>query len=177
MKHRRHPQKNDVAQTAISRPLCRSIRPLLLEYMSRELDAAPSALVREHLRNCAACSAEAAQIKRTLDALRAAADTSASDTNVAGLTPRRRTRTLWLMGHPIAAWFFLHRRFTGILCALIVLTIIFIALMQIKLPPFLRYIKEPRIEVNITPSDMQTPIYFNKNNEPPLEIDEPPLEL
>ena len=125
-------------------PLCARIRPLLLAYMSRELEDAPSALVREHLRNCRDCAAEAAEIMSTLDALRVSDSAPGTD----ALTPRRRVRTLWLMERPLVAWFFLHRHVTGVICAVLVVSAVIIALFLIKHWDFTDK-DPPRIEVNI----------------------------
>jgi len=145
--------------------LCSSIRPLLPAFATRELDAALTTLVHEHLRNCPACAAEAAEILRTINALRTA-DPGKTQPAPA-LAPHRRKRTLWLMGHPLVGWFFLHRHITGILCAVIVMTAVFFLLLSIKYPDIF---KLKRIPVEI-----YKPVKLE--NLPVLEPTPVPLEI
>ncbi|MCL1910007.1 MAG: zf-HC2 domain-containing protein [Kiritimatiellaeota bacterium] len=171
---RRHVVKKSAG--ANPRPLCPSIRPLLPAYMMRELDAAPSALVREHLLHCADCAAEALGIQRALDALRAA--DPASSESAATLAPRRRKRTLWLMEHPLAGWFFLHRHITGIICAIIVLALVIFALSLIKPFEFFKNLKRTEVII-LTPSPTlpdPPPLDDPPPEFPPPGLDESPLD-
>ena len=150
------------------RPLCQAVRPLLFEYMSRELPNAQAALVREHLRGCAACAAEAAEIERTLSLLK-----NSDPAPELAFEPRRRAKMLWLMEHPLVAWFFLHRRITGVLCAIIAMAAVCFALMLVKRRELLRDGEIP-VKVNIS-----QPILFMQRPEPDLpplpELEDPPF--
>ena len=161
----RHPHDVDGNR----RTLCHAVRPLLFEYMSHELPNSQTVLVREHLRGCKECSAEAAEIERTLDLLKSADPALESEP---AFEPRRRARMLWLMEHPIVSWFFLHRRATGVLCAIVMLTAIFCALMLVKRYEALRD-NERLIDVNIS---SQPILFFEPTAVLPTELEEPPLE-
>jgi hypothetical protein len=53
---------------------CEEIQQVLFSYMSRELGETQSVLVREHIRKCAVCRAEAVEIEETLALLKQSDD-------------------------------------------------------------------------------------------------------
>jgi predicted anti-sigma-YlaC factor YlaD len=96
---------------------CEDIQPVLFAYMSRELGDTQSVLVREHIRRCPVCSAEAAEIEETLALLNDSAGISADSR----LSDDRRKRILLAVFHPVINWIDLHHRLVSILLALLVL--------------------------------------------------------
>ncbi len=99
--------------------ICDEIREVLFEYMTHELGDAPSALVREHLRRCAGCRAEAAAIKGTLDALRGA--DAAAPAAPDHLSADHRKRLHWAIMHPVLHGIGEHHRFVAVVIALVVI--------------------------------------------------------
>ena len=100
---------------------CEEIQGLLLEYMTRELGAARSDLVREHIRKCDACRHVASEIQRTLTALRAA---SRLPTGVEErLTPERHARLLRAFAHPVMNWITIHHKMVSIIAAIVAVLI------------------------------------------------------
>ncbi len=102
---------------------CDEIQDLLLDYMSRQLGDARSVIVREHLRKCEKCSAEASEIQNTLDLLRKA---SAEEPELPDhLTDRRKKRILRVIIHPVIDWMHQHHKLISIIITIVVLGIIF----------------------------------------------------
>lgn len=108
---------------------CADIQGVLFEYMTRELGAARSSLVREHLRRCPDCPRVAAEIQATLDALRAAAP--APDAPPPRLTADRREQLVWSITHPVRDWIHRHHVLVSIFVALIVLALVAGALCKV----------------------------------------------
>jgi hypothetical protein len=110
---------------------CADIQEVLLAYMSRELGDAQSLLVREHIRACDTCRAEAAEIEATLSLLHQAAD---DDEGVDDrLTDERRKRILRAALHPVIDWIDMHHRLVSIVLAVLVLAAALIALRDFKI--------------------------------------------
>lgn len=110
---------------------CEDVREKLLAYMTRELSESPSALVREHIRKCEICRAEAAEIENTLALLHASSD---ADTNPAPhLTDEQRKRILRAAFHPIMDWIDQHHRVISIMLALVVLIATFFTLRNFEI--------------------------------------------
>ncbi len=103
---------------------CDDIQELLLAYMSRELGDAQSLVVREHIRKCETCRAEAAEIEATFALLR-----RGSEGGVEGprLTDERRERILRAVFHPVIDWIDVHHRLVSIALAILVLVVAFLA--------------------------------------------------
>jgi len=99
---------------------CDAIQDVLTAYMSRELGAAPSRAVREHLRTCEDCRREAADIQTALDMLKAATPAPADD---AVLSAARRKRLTRAATHPIQEWMIVHRRLIALVTALAVIAL------------------------------------------------------
>ena len=114
------PEQRDQASPEASGGLavCEDVRSVLFEYMTHELGDARSVFVREHLRRCAACRAEAADIKATLAALHAADDGAAPP---ARLSEDHRERLLRAVMHPVLDWIDRHHRLVAALVAVIVI--------------------------------------------------------
>ena len=113
--------KNDCAQTASTgQPdTCSQVQPLLFAYLSRELGDKQSEFIQNHLRHCAACSREAADIQRTVDILRA--DKSVVPPLKVSKGVRDRLERALL--HPFLEWVYVHRRLVSWCAALFLITI------------------------------------------------------
>jgi predicted anti-sigma-YlaC factor YlaD len=108
---------------------CEDIQPVLFAYMSRELGETQSVLVREHIRKCAACRSEAAEIQETLDLL----NDSAGACEDSRLSDERRERILLAVFHPVINWIDLHHRLVSILLALLVLASVLLGLRHFEI--------------------------------------------
>jgi hypothetical protein len=110
---------------------CEDIQQVLLAYMSRELGDTQSVLVREHIRKCNVCRAEAVEIEAMLAVLRRGSpDMGGED---ARLTDERRKRILRAVFHPVIDWMDIHHRFVSILLALLVLAAALVALRNFEI--------------------------------------------
>ena len=114
------------AQTEHASSRCVEVQEVLLEFMSRELGAARSDFVREHLRRCPDCQREAAAMQATIEALRAAAPAPAEWPG--RLSDQRRDRIRWSIMHPVLDWIYRHHVLVSLLVAVIVLVGVFTAL-------------------------------------------------
>jgi hypothetical protein len=104
---------------------CEDIQEVLFAYMSRELGDTQSVLVREHIRKCDVCRAEAAEIEATLAMLRRGSpDADAGDVR---LTDERRKRILRAVFHPVIDWIDIHHRLVSVVLAVLVLAVAFMA--------------------------------------------------
>lgn len=128
--------RTDAVPAAVGGPVeCARIQEVLLEYFDRELGASAATLVREHLRRCPACQAEAAALAKVVEGLRAA-DPAHSMPSV--LSARGRRRVVWAWTHPVLAWCVLRHRWVSLMAVLLVFAGIFLALRHwrmIKDPP------------------------------------------
>jgi predicted anti-sigma-YlaC factor YlaD len=114
---------------------CEKLRPLLFDYMSRELGESRSALVREHLRHCPACQQELVAIEETLSDLRS----SIQHPERTRLSERRRKRLMRLAANPFLNWLDEHHKLVSMLLTLLVLLLILGSLRSITVQTF-----EPR---------------------------------
>lgn len=125
---------------------CEDIREVLPDYVTRSLGGSRSELVREHLRQCADCRAEAAEMHKMLELLREARQTEGGGPR--HLSKDRHDRVIRALMHPVISWIERHH----ILVSAVV-TVLLIALLLI----FLRGLKiwksepETRVEVRILP--------------------------
>jgi anti-sigma factor RsiW len=108
-----------------SRLPCEEIRDLLFAYMTRELGAARSELVRAHLRKCAACRAAAAELQAALDLLHAASP--APDAAPRRLSDAHRRRVRRACMHPVLARIERHHTLVSIILAALVIAAVFLA--------------------------------------------------
>lgn len=110
---------------------CEDIQAVLLAYMSRELGDTQSVLVREHIRKCEKCRAEAAEIEATLTFMHGSSgDGLAGDER---LTDERRERILRAVLHPLVDWIDLHHRLVAIVLAVVVLATALFALRNFEI--------------------------------------------
>jgi predicted anti-sigma-YlaC factor YlaD len=109
--------KND-ADTGKKKSVCAEVQPLLFDYMNRELGPGRSDLVREHLRKCRDCQADAASMQATLDLLRSASQRKAHIPR--HLSDRRRARIFWSVAHPVLDWVSVNHMLFSLLTALTV---------------------------------------------------------
>lgn len=109
---------------------CEQIQAVLMAYLARELGPGPGTLVREHLRHCSACQAEAATLSETLLALKAG-DPGRSVPAI--LSERGRRRVLWAWTHPLLAWCVRWHHWVSLTVALLVLLAVFAALRRWRL--------------------------------------------
>lgn len=129
---------------------CARIREVLWEYLDRELGGSSAVLVREHLRRCPVCKAEAAELAKVVARLRAEDPAR----NVpAALSARGRRRVLWAWTHPVLAWCVLRHRWVSLAAVVLAFGGIFLALRHwrmMKDPPL------PGIAVDVRPAPPQT---------------------
>jgi hypothetical protein len=111
--------------------VCDDVRGVLFEYMTHELGDARSRFVREHLRRCAACRAEAAEIKTTLAALHAADALVAASPD--RLSADHRKRLLRAVMHPVRDWIGIHHRLVALVMAAVVLLAVLFAVRNVAL--------------------------------------------
>lgn len=109
---------------------CDQIQAVLIAYLARELGGSASVLVREHLRHCAACQAEAAEVARTLDLLKEGDPGLGAPS---ALSDRRRRRVLWAWAHPLLAWCVRRHHWVSLAAAILALALALLALRQWRL--------------------------------------------
>lgn len=109
------PESQDRNKDAM--PSCGDVRDVLFEYLTRELGEGRSDVVRIHLRRCAACRDEAAEIQRTFELL---GDLQRQGDPVpARLSEDRLARIRWAVAHPVLDWIHAHHVFVSIMVALL----------------------------------------------------------
>lgn len=109
---------------------CGDIQTALFDYMTHELGQAQSDLVREHLRKCPDCQAEAVRIRHTLELLKEA---SRSDSSVPKrLSDDRRARMLYAFMHPVLDWVYAHHILVSIIVTTVALLLLFGTLRNVK---------------------------------------------
>lgn len=131
----RNPEKRS-KQSGAKHPIdCLRIQPLLFDYLSHELGERESLCVREHLRHCVVCTAEAAELQQTFVMIKR------NDPGIlapSALTGKRRRRLLWLMHHPFVSRCLGHPRLTAFVVAVVVLAVVFAYLLTVRYPDFIR---------------------------------------
>lgn len=149
---------------------CSRIQPMLFDYLAHELGERQSLLVREHLRHCGDCTEEAAALQQTL-VLMQRHDPGVSAPSA--LTSKRRRRLLWLMQHPFVARCLGHPRLTAFVVSVVVLTAIFVYLLTVRYPDFIRH-DLPRYPVQLEGAVRSFDTHSEASDQPPV-IDPPPL--
>lgn len=109
---------------------CEDIQDVLFDYMSRELGAARSDLVREHLRKCENCQAVAQEVQSTLDLLHSASRLDAGDKR---LTDDRHRRVLRALTHPVIHWIERHHILVSFAVAGLVLLAVLVVLKRARI--------------------------------------------
>jgi len=115
-------QGGDGTQERDAPVTCADIQSVLFDYMTRELGAGRSDLVREHLRRCSDCQAAAAEVRATLDLLHQASDGEGGIPS--RLSDERRRRLIWAFTHPLMHWIERHHVIVSIVVAIIVLGVV-----------------------------------------------------
>ena len=119
-----------------SRVPCERIDEVLFSYMVRELGPGQSLLVREHLRRCPKCRAQALEIRRTIDILEARDPAAAAPD---ALSPRRRRRVFWTFAHPVLDFIFVHHAIASLaVSAAVIAIVLWLLLTRITDPSPLR---------------------------------------
>ena len=110
---------------------CEAIRGLLVEYLGHELGGERAVMVREHIRACPECAAEAARLEKTLALLREAPMPSAPY----ALSPTSRRRLQRAVAHPVLDWIFVHHRIVAWTVALGMLAAVLALAWHCRLKP------------------------------------------
>ena len=115
---------------------CERIDEVLFSYMARELGPEQSLLVREHLRRCPKCRAQALEIRRTIDILESRDPAAAAPD---ALSPRRRRRVFWTFAHPLLDFIFVHHALASLaVTAAVIAIVLWLLLTRIAGPSPLR---------------------------------------
>lgn len=120
----------DIATKSSSSP-CAAIKASLFAYCANELDAAARKEIEGHLKTCSNCRSDLEAYKRVIDVLLANAKKELSVPQT--ISPKKRKRMLWLMGHPFFAFCVAHHRMTALIVALTTVALIIAALLTIKI--------------------------------------------
>jgi hypothetical protein len=108
--------------------------------------------VREHIRRCPKCAAEAADIESTLDLLKR------SDAPVdVRLSEERRERIIWAAFHPVMNWIDMHHRLVSLLLALLVLLAVFCSLRNFAIFRHIRLDDGITVKILRPPAEMPPP--------------------
>lgn len=116
---------------------CAKIQNALMAYIAGELGERASNLVREHLRTCPACKAEAASMMNAMKALRGADPAVGCNTK---LSAKSMLKLMWLWEHPFWAWCYKWHRAVSAALAVVLIALLVFALYRWKwyekpLPP------------------------------------------
>jgi anti-sigma factor RsiW len=144
-------KKPSPSDTESTRTGCADFQPLLFDFLSGELGAARADRVREHLRTCKDCQAEAAGIRGTLDLLKSA---SRVEPQVpAHLSNRHRARIFWSIAHPVLNWVTVHHLLVSILTGIALLIAVFLMCYWLRMSPSEHPATEEEVIFTITISD------------------------
>jgi len=108
---------------------CDEIDAVLTDYMSHELGESRALLVRDHLRRCPRCQAEASGIGAALDLLRKASGEMKGAPDRLSDARRRRVRRAFL--HPVLEWFVRHHVLVSVIIALAVMVALIVAIRNV----------------------------------------------
>jgi len=136
---------------------CADIQSALVAYLTRELGEPRNGLVREHLQHCADCQRAAADMKRTIEALRGGVP-ALGDALLLRLSDERRKRMRWSVSHPVLDWIYWHHVGVSLVTAVVLLMAIWLFLATYK-PEWVRW---SRIGPEVTigqgaPPEMEEP--------------------
>lgn len=109
---------------------CEDIGNYLMDYLTHDLGPARSDLIREHLRKCPDCRAEARELKETIDLLRSA---SPAKTTPEHMSAKTRDRMMRAVTHPLLDWAFRHHIIISLLFAVLVLLMTLFALRNVRI--------------------------------------------
>lgn len=105
---------------------CEELQHQLPAYMLRELGDKQSRLMREHLRLCAKCRAEAARFEKMHRILRDQQPVAAAEETV--LSEKRLRRLRFAALHPFFDWIYYRHRMVSVLCAAILILVVLFVL-------------------------------------------------
>lgn len=109
---------------------CEDIRTALFDYLTRELGSGRADLVREHIRKCPDCQAEAAHIRKTFEFLHEA---SRLDRDFPErLSDERRARIVRAFMHPLLDWIYVHHVLVSIVATAAALALLFGVLRRVR---------------------------------------------
>ncbi len=123
----------DPGEPDITGGKCADIQELLFDFVSHELEPSRADLVRRHLGRCPACRAQAAELRETVMALRAAAATDSAIPQ--HVSPDRRERLVWSVMHPVRDWLRTHHVLVSLLVAVILLVALWAILRRVDAIP------------------------------------------
>ena len=101
---------------------CAETQSVLLEYVTRELDAVRAKWVREHLRQCPDCAPLAVELEAALESLRQVLPRAAELPQ--HLTAARRARIAWSIQHPVLDWIRRRPKLVALMVALLVVAVL-----------------------------------------------------
>jgi hypothetical protein len=160
--------------TGPTRPGCAEYQPLLFDFLSGELGAARADRVRDHLRTCKDCQAEAAGIRGTLDLLKSASQ--AEPQAPEHLSKRHRARIFWSIAHPVLNWVTVHHTLVSIITGIALLVAVFLFFYWLRMAPSARPPADDDAFFTITVSDVDARQPFKVDLTPPASDAKPPKE-
>lgn len=120
----------DIA-TKSSSSRCAAIKASLFAYCADELDATARKEIEAHITECPGCREDFAEYRRVIDVLLTNSKKELSIPQT--ISPQKRKRMIWLMGHPFFAFCVAHHRMTAVIVSLTTITLIIAALLTIKI--------------------------------------------
>ena len=109
---------------------CEEVQAQLMTYLTREMGEGRLDLIREHLKKCPACHAEAAQLHETLGFLH---DASKTESDIpTRLSAERRTLIARAYMHPILDGIYRHHIVVSIVVTLLALLVVGTVLRRVK---------------------------------------------
>ncbi len=118
------------SQKRYQRPGCEEIQNNLMDYLTRDLGEARSDLIREHLRKCDKCQAEAVELQETINLLRGA---SQAESIPRHMSRKSRDRMMRAVEHPFLDWMYRHHILISLCIALIAIIVLFVALKDVQI--------------------------------------------
>lgn len=164
-------RRKRTGRTGAKHPLdCSRIEPMLFDYFSRELGDRQSMLVREHVRQCRACSEAAASIQNMVAWMK---ENDPGRNAPTALTGRRRRWLLWLMEHPFVARCLLHSRMTALVVACVFVLLVLLVLLTLRPHDWIRR-DLPRYPVRLEVVDPTAMPGTSRRDSDPPPLDPPP---
>lgn len=121
-------QHNGTIGPEVTGGRCADIQELLFDFVSHELEASRADIVRRHLARCPECRRQAAELRETIAALRAAtADAEAP----AHVSAERREQFAWSIMHPFRDWLRRHHLLVSLVLAAILVAVIWLILRRV----------------------------------------------
>ncbi len=111
-------------------PGCEEIQNNLMDYLTRDLGEARSNLIREHLRKCDKCQAEARELQETINLLRGA---SGSESIPRRMSRKTRDRMMRAVEHPFLDWIYRHHICISLCIAIIAVIVLFVSIKDVRI--------------------------------------------